>query len=143
MAVNSSLRVAAELKELPTIRQFVERQAIALHVEPTAIYDLLLAVDELATNIIVHGYRKQPGTIDVVVRQAGERLEICLHDRAPPFDPTQIPAPDLTRPLSKRRLGGMGIYLARQLSDSLIYRRTPAGANELILVKDHIIQPTS
>jgi serine/threonine-protein kinase RsbW len=97
----------------------------------------------MATNIIVHGYRKQPGTIDIAVRQVGNGLEICLRDRAPPFDPTQIPAPDLTLPLSKRPLGGMGIHLARQLTDSMTYRRTLGGDNELTLVKNRIVQSAS
>ena len=139
----SSLQVVAELSELATIRCFVEQQCTALRIDPSVVYDLLLAVEEIATNIIVHGYRRQAGTIDVVIRQAADGLEIRLRDNAPPFDPTQIPTPDLSAPLTRRPLGKMGIYLARQLVDSIEYYRTPEGTNQLTLVKRHIIPAIS
>jgi anti-sigma regulatory factor (Ser/Thr protein kinase) len=135
----STLQVAAEVSQLETIRNFVEQHCAALRVDPSAAYDLLLAVEEIATNSIVHGYRRQPGTIDITVRQVADGLEISLRDYAPPFDPTQIRAPDLSAPLARRPLGKMGIHLARQLVDSMTYDRTPAGANQLILAKRRII----
>ena len=135
----STLQVAAELSELEMVRRFVEQQCTALRIDPSVVYDLLLAVEEIATNIIVHGYRRQPGTIDVVVRHVADGLEIRLRDHAPPFDPTVIPAPDLSAPLARRPLGRMGIHLARQLVDSMTYCRTPDGTNQLTLVKQRII----
>jgi anti-sigma regulatory factor (Ser/Thr protein kinase) len=135
----STLQVAAELSELETIRRFVEQRCAALRVDPSVTYDLLLAVEEIAANIIVHGYRRQPGTIDVTARQIADGLEIRLRDRAPPFDPTHLPAPDLHAPLTRRPLGKMGIHLARQLVDSMTYERTPDGANLLILTKRQIV----
>jgi serine/threonine-protein kinase RsbW len=139
MDVESTLRVAAELSELETIRRFVEQQSTPLRIDPSVMYDLLLAIEEIVTNIIIHGYRRQPGTIDVVMRQVADGLEIRLRDQAPPFDPTQVPAPDLSAPLSRRPLGRMGIHLTRQLVDSMTYCRTPDGTNQLTLVKERII----
>jgi serine/threonine-protein kinase RsbW len=139
MDAGSTLRVAAKLSELETIRRFVEEQAAALRIDPSATYDLMLAVNEIVANTIIHGYRKQPGPIEVAVRQVGDGCEIRVRDQAPPFDPTQTPLPDLHAPLAKRRLGGMGIYLARQLMDSLAYRATPDGGNEVTLVKHRIV----
>ena len=56
----STLRVQADVSELATIRDFVELQTGALGVAPDAMYDLVLATNEIATNIVVHGYRGQP-----------------------------------------------------------------------------------
>jgi len=139
MAAGSSIQVAADLNQLETIRRFVEQHAAALRIDPAMTYDLVLAVDEMATNIIVHGYRQQPGTIDIALRHIGDGIEIRLRDHAPPFDPTRVAAPDLSLPLSKRPLGGMGIHIAGQLTDAMSYRRTQEGDNELILRKDRIV----
>ena len=132
---HSSLRISAELKQLVVIRRFIEETATAFKADPSAILDMLQAVDEAATNIIVHGYRGQPGMIEIEVRREGDSLVVRLRDQATPFDPTAVPPPDLTLPLEKRPLGGMGIYLARQLMDEMTHRVTSQGGNELTLVK--------
>ncbi len=62
-------------------------------------------------------------------------LLIRIRDRAPAFDPTAYPAPDLTVPLEQRKPGGFGIYLMRQVMDDVSYRRMPDGRNELLLVR--------
>jgi serine/threonine-protein kinase RsbW len=102
--------------------------------------DILLAVDEAATNIIVHGYRGQPGDIEIEVENQDGSLAVSLRDKAPPFDPTRVPMPDLSLPLDQRPFGGMGVHLMRQCMDDVIYRAPPQGGNELILVKKRIQQ---
>jgi serine/threonine-protein kinase RsbW len=130
-----TLRVAARVEHLAEIRHFVERAAAALGAGQEAIDDLVLAVDEAATNIVVHGYQGQPGLIEVEVRREGQALLVRLRDGAPPFDPTQFPLPDVTLPLEMRPLGGLGVFLMRQSVGDMTYRVTPEGGNELTLIK--------
>ena len=99
-----SLRVAADVAQLAAIRAFVEQQASARGVDAFNCYDLILAVNEAATNIVVHGYCGRPGEIEIELRRRGDGIEIRLRDQAPLFDPTRVPAPDLTLPLHKRPL---------------------------------------
>jgi serine/threonine-protein kinase RsbW len=134
-----SLRVAADVAQLATIRAFVEQHSRALGVDAFDIYDLVLAVNEVATNIVVHGYRGDPGAIEIELRRLGDAIEIRLRDQAPLFDPTRVPAPDLSLPLHKRPLGGMGLHVIRELMDAIRYRVTPEGSNELTLVKRAIV----
>ena len=108
---------------------------MALKADRDAIDDMLQAVDESATNIFVHGYRGRPGNIEIEVTQEGYVLVVRLRDQAPLFDPTRAPPPDLTLPLERRCLGGLGIHLARRFTDSVTYRKTSEGGNELTLRK--------
>jgi serine/threonine-protein kinase RsbW len=133
--MESTLRVSAELPNLAVIRHFVEETATALKADRDAIDDMMQAVDESATNIIVHGYRGRTGNIEIEVTQAGNMLVVRLRDQCPLFDPTRAPPPDLTLPLERRRLGGVGIHLTRQFTDSVTYRITFEGGNELTLRK--------
>jgi serine/threonine-protein kinase RsbW len=130
-----TLQIAAELKNLSTIGRFVEDNARTLGAGQECIADLIQAVDEAATNVIMHGYRNTPGPLELEAGREGEQLVIILRDQAPPFDPTTAPPPDLTTPLHERRMGGLGVHLMRALTDSLAYRARPGGGNELVMAK--------
>ena len=135
----SNLCIAAELESLGAIRRFVQETATAMGSGPTAVSDVLLAVDEAATNTILHGYQGQPGLIEVEVGRAGDDLVVRLRDQAAPFDPTQVPPPDLNLPLEQRPVGGMGVYLIQQLMDEVTYSTTPQGGNQLVMVKRGVL----
>jgi serine/threonine-protein kinase RsbW len=135
MSAEASLRISANLGNLEAVRRFVSENAAGLRRDEAGLQALIQAVDESVTNIIVHGYRGQPGSIEIAVEEAGGCLVIRLRDQAAPFDPTGVPSPDVTSPLEQRPLGGLGIHLARHLVDELTYCPGPEGGNELTLVK--------
>jgi serine/threonine-protein kinase RsbW len=139
MKQKSSFEVYAKLENLALIRDFVQETATALAADPDMLFNVVLAVNEVATNIMIHGYQGQPGLIEIEVGRAGNSLVVRLRDQAPPFDPTAVPDPDLSLPLEERPLGKMGVYLARQLMDEMTHRLTPQGDNELILIKKGIL----
>ena len=135
----SSLRIIAEVKNLTEIRRFVEETATAIGVDPAVIPNVILAVDEAVTNIIVHGYQGQGGAIEIEVSLEGDALMIRIRDEAAPFDPTSVPPPDMILSLEQRTPGGLGIHLIRQIMDEMTHCVTPQGGNELTLVKRGIV----
>ena len=128
------LQVPAEVGQLAAVRRFVREQARQLGADESGIHDVVQAVDESVTNAIVHGYHGSAGVIEVEVDRRGSALIVRLRDEAPPFDPTGLPDPDTGLPLERRQPGGLGVYLARELTDDMTYRQTGKG-NELTLVK--------
>jgi anti-sigma regulatory factor (Ser/Thr protein kinase) len=143
MQTSYSLHTIAKLENLGQIRDFVETSAVELGYDPDFIYHALIAVDELATNVILHGYQSQGGNLEIEVEQVKGDLILRLRDEATPFDPTTLPAPDLTLPLEKRPIGGLGVYLARRAMDEVHYRVTSTGGNEITLIKRRPDQKTS
>jgi serine/threonine-protein kinase RsbW len=135
MKVKASLSIDADVQYLALIRYFVEETATALGVDPAAISAIQLAVDEAATNIIIHGYQNQGGNLEIEVGQDRDDFIVRLRDEAAPFDPNSVSPPDITLPLEERTLGGLGIHLIRQTVDSLLHRLTAKGGNELTLIK--------
>jgi anti-sigma regulatory factor (Ser/Thr protein kinase) len=123
----------AQIANLAPIRAFVMAGAEAVGFPQEASAEMIQAVDEAATNIIRHGYRRGEGQIEVELQANKETLVVRLCDDAPAFDPTSIPAPDLDLPWHLRRPGGLGVHLMREFVDRLSYRRTDAGQNELTL----------
>jgi|SRR5208337_3591098 len=98
------------------------------------ILDTQLAVEEAITNVIVHGYRNQGGDVGVTCRATRGIVEVQIEDAAPPFDPLSLPEPDLTADIEERQVGGLGIFLIRQVMDEIVYRHEN-GKNILVLVK--------
>lgn len=118
------LRVPARLEALATIREYVRSAADAAGIDKSATYRLQLAVDELASNIVVHGSRGGQEMIGVEAIIDDETVRIVLEDRGPAFNPLEKQAPlDLHRPAEDRQVGGLGVFLAIRSVDSFEYDR--------------------
>lgn len=129
------LKLPAEGKYLSLIRDFIREQAQAAKASPAPLESLIQAVDEAATNIVVHGYKEKPGTIEIEVSTTIETCCVILSDKAPAFDPTQAPQPDISLPLAERPVGGLGIHIIRHCVDEMKYCPVEGGGNQLVLIK--------
>jgi serine/threonine-protein kinase RsbW len=119
-----SLRIPASLDSLKRIRDFVKEAAAAAGLGQHHTYKLTLAIDEIATNIITHGYYEAGRTGDILVHaNLGEgEVEITLEDTGIPFNPlTHADPANLDAPLAERDIGGLGVFLAQQNVDEFRY----------------------
>jgi serine/threonine-protein kinase RsbW len=127
---------AGDFASLARIACFVDQAAEAAGLSERAAYAVQMAVDEACSNIIQHAYGGEGiGTIDCTCEVTDESLTITLRDKGRPFDPTLVSDPDLDVQLEERALGGLGVYLIRQLMDTVDHRYEPADGNVLTLVK--------
>ena len=121
------LTVPATLESIDPIVQYVLSAAATAGLDKKTAYRLRLAVDEIATNIITYGYSGTGAadTITIEYRITDAQVIIDLIDHGRAFDPlTSRPAPDeLTKPLEARRIGGLGIFLAKSCVDDFRYER--------------------
>jgi serine/threonine-protein kinase RsbW len=131
----ATITIESGVDRLAEVRAFVREQAASLEADDETIADLVQAVDELVCNVVEHGYAGGPGTIEVARLVAPDEIAFRIRDGAPPFDPRSFPAPDLELPLARRRLGGMGVHLARTLTDGMDHRILPTGGNEITVRK--------
>lgn len=119
------LTVPGVLDSLSAIGQYVNAASLAAGLEKKVAYRLRLAVDEVATNSIIHGYEESGLTGDVVVysEMKEERLTIIVEDTAPPFDlRTLAERPEhIDKPVEDRPIGGLGVYLTIQNVDKFDY----------------------
>lgn len=135
MAAPAVLLINAERSQLAHVRAWVAEHAESIHAQPSEIDDLVLAVDEAVTNVIVHGYHDRPGPIELAVVAEPGSITITIRDQAPQFNPTQVPPPNLNLPLEQRPIGGMGIHLVRHSVDRFTYESLANGGNQVTLVK--------
>jgi serine/threonine-protein kinase RsbW len=97
--------------------------------------DLVIAIDEAATNLIRYGYRDRPGPLRVELDLEGSTVVMRLVDNAPVFDPTAEPEPDLDLDLGRRPFGGMGIHLMRTSVDRVVHAGHGELGNDLTFFK--------
>lgn len=132
------LRVQAVMDNLRTITSFVQGIAYRLNLSEKSQFEVELAVEEAATNIIRHAYAAGPaGDLSLRAQADDERLSITLTDWGLPLDPSQVKPYDVNAPLEARTEGGMGLHLIHNLMDE-VKRETaplPGGPNALTLVK--------
>ena len=119
------LTVPGVLYSLSAIGQYVNAAALAAGLEKKVAYRLRLAVDEVATNSIIHGYEESGSTGDVVLYSElnEETLTIIVEDTAPPFDLRSLAErPEhIDKPVEDRPIGGLGVYLTIQNVDKFDY----------------------
>ena len=106
------------------------------HVLPDSLLPKLKTVlDELLGNVIMHGYGdQQRHDITTRIDCSADRLVVTIIDDGRAFNPVQFPAPDVDVVLEDRKIGGLGIHIARKLMDDISYQRC-GGQNVLTLVK--------
>jgi len=117
--------VPATLDSLGAIAEYVMAAAASAGLDKRASYRLRLAVDEIATNIIVHGHTKAglQGALELRADIDDRTLTLAIEDTGIAYDPRQAPVPDTSLPLEQRPIGGLGVYLAMKSVDEFLYER--------------------
>lgn len=81
-----------------------------------------VAIDEIFTNIASYAYPEGPGNVTIQFHCENRTAEIVFIDSGIPFNPLENPDPDITLPADQRPIGGLGVFLARKLTDEIGYR---------------------
>jgi serine/threonine-protein kinase RsbW len=130
------VKFPAEFQYLDEIRDFVAEIASRGGFDGKEVYAIQLAADEAASNIIEHAYEGvSGGEIEITCEMKAGLLTITMLDHGRAFDPSSVQPPNLKADLSKREIGGLGIYLMRKLMDEVDYESVPGKGNRLTLRK--------
>jgi serine/threonine-protein kinase RsbW len=122
-------RFPGTVDSLDTLREYIGTLAAEAGLNKKATYSLKLAIDEIATNIILYGYEAAGLEADFTVESeiTKDELIVILEDEAAAFDPLakEMPdADDLTMALEERQIGGLGIFLTINGVDEFSYAYT-------------------
>jgi anti-sigma regulatory factor (Ser/Thr protein kinase) len=119
-----SLVLSDQRSEIARLMDRVEVQCREWGLSEDDTVNLNLILDEFVSNVIRHGYDDgRAHEIHVAVGLAGDVASIRIEDDGRPFNPLDAPPPDLDLPIEQRPIGGLGIFIARALADSIEYRR--------------------
>jgi len=135
MPQHYSIRIQNQIPQIAKVCEGIDDFSKQHLIPDKVVFALHLSLDEILTNIISYGYADGgEHEINVCLETDGENLTLIIQDDSRPFDPTQAPEPDLDKPLENRRIGGLGLYLVKNLMDSIEYASNGA-INTLTLKK--------
>jgi len=111
----------ARLDGLLGMRRFIEHFCTEISLARDTCLRLNLVLEELFTNIVRHGHQgDSDAPVWVTLSGGGDAVDVTLEDSAPPFNPfalAELPA----KKRGRRKIGGLGVLLARELTVSRDY----------------------
>ncbi len=129
------LQIHNKIPEIERVCKSIAEFCRGHSISDKIIFSLHLALDEILTNIISYGYSdKNDHLIDIRYSLQNDYLTLEIEDDSNPYDPANAPTPDINACLEDRKIGGLGIYLIKNMMDEIKYS-TKNGKNKLILTK--------
>jgi anti-sigma regulatory factor (Ser/Thr protein kinase) len=127
--------VKNDFSELEKLSEWVDRFATRHDLSAETAFKAKLALDEVVTNVISYAFADSCEH-EIIVRMTirNGSLSIEVEDDGGPFDPSQVPRPDIDAPLEHRKIGGLGVHLARSVMDRIDYTRQ-GNRNRLVMKK--------
>jgi anti-sigma regulatory factor (Ser/Thr protein kinase) len=134
--IEKELTVEARDEQLAVVQDFVQELLDSAGVSLKAQMQISIAVEEIFVNISHYAYTPNIGsaTIRIRITENPPELMMIFRDRGIPYDPTKAESPDLSLPAAEREVGGLGIYMTKQLVDKVSYEYRD-GQNILTLLR--------
>ena len=111
----------AEINELAAVIVFLEEELDKAQANPKLMVTLAVALEELFVNVAHYANPGTKGTVKIGIDTSGDSIVIRLIDSGIPFNPVELPDPDITESAEERKIGGLGIYMVKKSMDSMVY----------------------
>lgn len=114
----------AQLDQLAEAMTFLAAFAADQGMSPERVGEIELVAEEVLVNIINYAYPDGGG--DITVRCASDaagQVTITFIDSGTAFDPLALPPPDISADIDERRIGGLGVFFVKELSEDVSYAR--------------------
>lgn len=134
---NGNIRIVLrnELPEIQKLHLELENFAQACGFSSRTLFEVKLVLEEIVANVISYAYEdSQSHEIVVQAQLANGELILAVEDDGRSFNPLLMPPPDLESSLEQRKVGGLGLHLVREFTQSISYARKD-GKNHLVLRK--------
>ncbi|MGD8406944.1 MAG: ATP-binding protein, partial [Anaerolineales bacterium] len=101
------------------------------------VFAFKLAAEELCANIIQYGYEgTDPGLISMFFDLEGNVARLTIRDDGKYYSPEQAKSPDLEAGWDEKEIGGLGLYLVKELMDKVTYEKFEEKLNQFVLEKE-------
>ena len=113
-----------DIETIPQLNEFIDLVAEEVGLDMSLTMSLNLAMEEAVVNVMDYAYPDgQKGNVDIEVTADQEWMTFVITDTGIAFDPTTKEDADTTLSAEERPIGGLGIFLVRQLMDDINYKR--------------------
>ena len=134
-SIRHSITLPNDINTVPQLNEFIDAFSLEAGLDMSLTMSLNLALEEAVVNVMTYAYAPDAQgelTLEAIADQ--RVLTFILTDMGVPFDPTAKEDADTTLGVEERPIGGLGIFLVRQLMDTVDDQRVD-GRNILTLTK--------
>ena len=118
------LVIENDISEISKLAVFIDELGEEMNLTPELIFNLNLVLEEAVSNVILYAYGEEKHKeISLMANMSDGNLVFVLTDSGKVFDPTKVPDADITLSAEEREIGGLGIFLIRQIMDKVDYQR--------------------
>lgn len=111
-----------QISEITRLGEELDKFGIENSIKKELINTINFVLDEVVTNVIMYAYPKDElNFIEIDIDIIDEYIVMKVIDSGKKFDPTQIKDPDISKDLTEREIGGLGIYLVKNSVDKIEY----------------------
>lgn len=129
------LTLINKIEEIGKLEPFIEQIGERLSLAPDLVFNLNLVLEEAVSNVINYAYPHQEGKeINIQASLMKDNLIFVITDSGVAFDPTLVPEADITLSAEERPIGGLGIFIIKQIMNEVNYQRID-GKNVFTLKK--------
>lgn len=130
----NELIIEAILENMDVVLDFINDQLG--DTSPKLKNQISIAVDEIFSNIARYAYHPEVGGATVRIA-VGDYVTIDFEDSGIPYDPLSAPPPDITLSAEDREVGGLGLFMVKNMMDSVEYRRD--GNKNILTIKKRLV----
>ena len=118
------LVIENDISEISKLAVFIDELSEEMNLTPELIFNLNLVLEEAVSNVMLYAYGEEKHKeISLMANMSDGNLVFVLTDSGKEFDPTKVPDADITLSAEEREIGGLGIFLIRQIMDKVDYQR--------------------
>lgn len=133
--MRKELCIKNHLSELDKVSQFIEEIGEELGLDLELQMNLNLVLEEMVVNVIDYAYPEgTEADVELLAKSDGKELTFVLSDQGREFDPTAQESNDMSANPAERKLGGMGIFIVKNIMNKVTYQRLD-GKNLLTMTK--------
>ena len=134
--LQEKITLNCDINRIPELNSFIESIGERLNMDMGQITQVQMAVEEAVVNVMNYAYPVgKNGFVTIKVMSDGHELRIVVIDSGVAFDPTAKEKADTTLSVEDRPIGGLGIFMIRELMDSINYERVD-NRNILMMIKN-------
>lgn len=134
--MKKEIKIKNQVGELEKVNAFIEEIGDELQLDMELLMNLNLVMEEMVSNVIFYAYPEgKTADIELSAECTGHTLTFVLSDKGREFDPTMKEDIDTGTDPADRELGGLGIYIVKNIMNEVTYQRLE-GKNLLTMKKD-------
>lgn len=118
----NTLETIADMNNLQDVLLWIRNDMLQHNVSDRAQFNMITAAEEIFSNIVSYAYaEKENAIVKIRTKLSHNIYYVTFMDKGQKYNPLNHKIPDLNVDFEERNIGGLGVFLAKKVSDTMTY----------------------